>query len=119
MIRRILAFIALVYLATIPGLAVAADRRPRQIAEFDVAPDGDFILLPVVINQREYPFLVSTGLVTTVIDNALRKKLELTKLEPNGRAGRGGAGRERFAGLSAALGNIPLEFPEGVEAGDF
>lgn len=119
MIRWFLILAAIVPLSTNPGLAVAADRRPLQSAEFDVAPDGDFLMLPVVINQREYPFLVSTGLVTTVIDNRLRTKLELTKLEPRGPAGRGGLGRARFGGLSAALGSIPLEFPDGIEAGDF
>lgn len=119
MIRWILLLAAIVCLTTKPGLAVAADRRSPPTAEFDVAPDGDFLILPVVINQREYPFMVSTGLVTTVIDTSLRKKLELTKLESNRSAGRGGQGRDRFGGLHGSLGNISLEFPDGVEAGDF
>lgn len=118
MIRRILFIATIVPLASIPGFAAAGDRRAQQSAEFDVAPDGDFLLLPVVINQHEYPFLVSTGLVTTVIDHSLRKKLELTKLEQAGPAGRGQA-RERFGGLHASLGNIPLDFPDGVESGSF
>lgn len=119
MIRCFLSIAVFVVLASssLPGFA--ADRRAQPSAEFDVSPDGDFLVLPVVINQREYPFLVSTGLVTTVIDNSLREKLELTKLELKGPAGRGGQGGERFGGLHAAIGNIPLEFPGGVESGSF
>ena len=119
MIRWLLVLAALAPLAALPQRAVAAEKRSSQIAEFDVAPDGDFLILPVIINQHEYPFMVSTGLVTTVIDNNLKKKLELTKLEPKGPAGRGQQGRDRFGGFHAALGNISLEFPDGVEAGDF
>ncbi|HEY2253429.1 MAG TPA: hypothetical protein VGH74_20285 [Planctomycetaceae bacterium] len=119
MIRWLFLFAAVVNVATFPELSLAADRRGQPSAEFDVAPDGDFLLLPVIINQHEYPFLVSTGIVTTVIDNGLKKKLELTKLESKASAGRGGQGRDRFGGLHAALGNIPLEFPDGVEAANF
>jgi len=119
MIRWLLILAVVVPLATVAGSSKAAQKRAPVSAEFDVAPNGDFLLLPVIINQREYPFLVSTGIVTTVIDNDLKKKLELTKLEPGGGAGRGGAGHERFGGLHAALGNIPLEFPDGVEAASF
>jgi hypothetical protein len=118
MIRWILFMATIVGLEGISAVTLAADPRSQPTAEFDIAPDGDFVLLPVVINQHEYPFMVSTGLVTTVIDNRLREKIELTRLERKGAPGRGGQGHERF-GLSATLGNIPLELPDGVEAGDF
>jgi hypothetical protein len=119
MIRWLLFLAAMAPLAAPAQRADAAERRSSQIAEFDVAPDGDFLILPVTINQHDYPFLVSTGLVTTVIDNKFKKKFELTKLESKAPAGRGGQGRERFGGFHAALGNISLDFPDGVEAGDF
>ncbi len=116
MFRSFLILAAVALIAPLPDLACAAEKRAAQVAEFDVAPNGDFLIVPLVINQKEYPFLVSTGIVTTVVDNKLRAKLELTKLEPRGPAGQG---KQRFGGLHAALGNIPLDFPDGVEAADF
>jgi hypothetical protein len=110
-------------LFTIPvftGLADAADLKPRQIiAEFEVAPEGDFLRVPVTIRQKGYAFLVNTGLVTSAIDNALEKALELPKIHVEVRGKRGGQVREHFGGLEATLGNIPLEFPAGVETADY
>jgi hypothetical protein len=100
--------------------AFAADLKPRQvIAEFEVAPDGDFLRLPVTIGQKEYRFLVSTGLVTTIIDQTLQSEFDLPKIKVEIRGKRGGQVRDRFGGLRASLGNIPLEFPGGVEIGDY
>jgi hypothetical protein len=119
--RRLVATIALlVGWVTFAGSASPADLKPRQVvAEFEVAPDGDFLRVPVTIGQKEYHFLVSTGLVTTTIDQALAAQLELQKIKVEIRGKRGGQVRDRFGGLRAALGNIPLEFPGGVETGDY
>jgi hypothetical protein len=104
----------------ITGLAAAADIKPRQIiAEFEVAPDGDFIRVPVTIGQKEHVFLVNTGLVTSTIDQSLQKELDLPKIQVEIRGKRGGKIRDRFGGLEAALRNIPLEFPGGVETADY
>lgn len=101
------------------GVVAAPPRQKPPIAEFDVGADGDFLLLPVTIDQHEYPFLLSTGLPTTMIDETLRKKFDLRKLEEPTGTQRGSSRRDRYGGLRAALGNIRLEFPEGVEAGDY
>src|SRR5690242_12582075 len=101
------------------GAAAAPPRQKPPIAEFDVSSDGDFLLVPVTIDQHEYPFLLSTGLSTTMVDETLRKKFDLHKLEEPAGTQRGSSRRDRYGGLHANLGNIRLEFPEGVEAGDY
>jgi hypothetical protein len=104
----------------ITNVAVAADIKPRQIiAEFEVAPDGDFLRVPVTIGQKERLFLVNTGLVTTTIDQVLQRQLELPKIQVEIRGKRGAKVRDRFGGLQATLQNVPLEFPGGVETADY
>lgn len=100
-------------------VAAAGPRAGQVIAEFEIAPDGDFIRLPVVIDQHEYRFLFSTGMTTTTIDDELRSKLDLKKIAVEIRGKRSSQMRERFGGLYATLGGIPLEFPAGVETGDY
>lgn len=117
--RLFSALAALLYLVAFLGHAPAADRRLRDvIAEFEVSPDGDFLRLPVTIRQKEYQFLVNTGLPTTTIDEALRTQLELPRkaVEAGGRPG--GRARDRYR-LSATLGTMLLEFPAGVESADY
>src|SRR6266481_916338 len=92
MLRWILIIASLLFLAG-PTISAAADRKVRVLAEFEVAPDGDFVLLPLVINRREYPFLVCTGLSTTVIDQSLREELDLPAVESKNVGSRG---KERF-----------------------
>jgi hypothetical protein len=100
-------------------LAAAGPRAGQVIAEFEIAPDGDFIRLPVVVDQHEYRFLFSTGMTTTIIDDELRSKLDLKKIAVEFRGKRSSQMRERFGGFYATLGEIPLEFPAGVETGDY
>lgn len=117
---RLCTIVALV--ACLAGAAegIAADVKPRQvIAEFEIAPDGDFIRVPVTIGQKEHLFLVNTGNATTTIDDSLRQSLALEKIKVEVRGRRGTETRDRFGGLEARLGNLPLEFPLGVEAADF
>jgi hypothetical protein len=110
----------LVWCGTLSGFATAAEIKPRQIiAEFEVAPDGDFLRVPLTIGSKEHLFLVNTGLVTTTIDQSLQKQLELPKIQVEVRGKRGSKIRDRFGGLAASLHNIPLEFPGGVETADY
>lgn len=112
--------LAICLVAVAAWAAPAADVKARQvIAEFEVAPDGDFLRVPVTIGQEIYPFLVNTGNATTTIDDSLRQKYDLEKIKVEVRGRRGGVVRDRFGGLTARLGNLPLEFPLGVESGDF
>jgi len=110
----------LVPILAVSACAAAPERRVvRPVAEFDIAPDGDFIVLPVTIGGRAYPFLLNTGLAATMIDTELRTKLELKKLLASDRERRASQPRERYGGLSATLGNLKLDFPEGVESGGY
>jgi len=114
--RLILAFAVLTTVALAPQTTLAAPRGgARVISEFEVGAEGDFLLLPLIINQREYPFLVSTGLSTTVVDRALASKLDLQELK--GSFGKGA--KPRFGGLHSILGAAELEFPAGVEVSDY
>jgi hypothetical protein len=58
-------------------------------------------------------------MTTTVIDDELRSKLDLKKIAVEVRGKRSSQMRERFGGFYATLGGIPLEFPSGVETGDY
>ena len=105
------------FVLALAPMAWAADRKgAKALAEFEIAPDGDFVLLPLIINQREYRFLFCTGLVTTVIDQKLRDELDLPVTEPRNNAS--SKGKKRY-NLTARLGNNELNFPDGVEASDY
>ncbi len=48
----------------------------EPIVEFDVARNGDYLLIPVTIAGREYSFVVDTGTTCTIVDSALEPFLE-------------------------------------------
>ena len=58
-------------LVAVPG--AWADRDPSILAQFDVYTDGDFLLIPVTVHGKTYPFVVDTGCENTVIDASLTK----------------------------------------------
>jgi hypothetical protein len=89
-----------------------AQNHVRPLAEFEIAPDGDFVLVPLIINHREYPFLVCTGIATTIIDAKLRDELQLPPVASR-------HGQNRRYQLHARLGEFDLRFLDGVEAGDY
>ena len=96
------------------SFASAAERKGKGVVdEFEIAPGGDFIVVPVVIGREEYPFLVSTFRSLSVIDESLQKELELPKIE-----GKGDGEKERYQ-LRASLGSRKFDFPMGVETGNF
>ncbi len=99
------------FLGAGPQVAPAHDRL-KPLAEFEIAPDGDFVLIPLIINQREYPFLVCTGVATTIIDTRFRDELQLPKLPAR-------EGQSQRYKLQARLGEFDLSFENGVEAGDY
>src|SRR5262249_54200662 len=101
----------LLYPSTLLREAAAGPKAGQAIAEFEIAPDGDFIRLPVTVDEHKYQFLVSTGLTVSLIDDALRSQLALKKMAVEVRSKRSTQLRERYGGFYATLGNIPLEFP--------
>src|SRR5690242_2234715 len=66
-------------LLTAAALAEEDARRtewvPDVIEEFDIAKDGDFIIAPVEVAGKEYPFLVTIG-SPTVVDSRLRSVMK-------------------------------------------
>lgn len=122
--RRWLPFFAVhaVCIAALLDFATAADRRAAlPVADFEIGAEGDLPLVPVTVGGKEYPFLVSTGMATTMVDETLREKFELFRLETKAAPTRRGGGqpRERYGGLNATLGKIALEFPNGILVGDY
>ncbi|HWB14406.1 MAG TPA: aspartyl protease family protein [Pirellulales bacterium] len=51
--------------------------RSRILEEFDIPTDGDGLLVPVIINNKRFTFLVDTGTSWTIFDAALRPLLQL------------------------------------------
>src|SRR5690349_2739470 len=113
---RCLIIIGSIVLAVVPAAWGAERKGGKVLAEFEIAPDGDFVLLPLVIRQREYRFLVCTALSRSVIDRNLCDELALPVLEPDDV---GGIHAKKRHKLVARLGNNELTFPDGVETGDF
>ncbi len=109
----------LLHLGLLLNVAAAAPRSRAVIAEFEIASDGDFIRLPVTIDREEYSFLLNTGMPTTTLDEAVLAKLALKKIAMEVRGGRRGQSPDRFGGLNATLGTLPLEFPAGVAAANY
>jgi hypothetical protein len=46
--------------------------RTEVLEQFKVAGDGDYLIVPVTINGKQYPFMVDTGCGTTTYDVSLR-----------------------------------------------
>ena len=53
----------------------ARERASSIIAQFDIAKDGDAIVLPVTIGIQQYPFFLSVCSTRTIIDKRLRSLL--------------------------------------------
>lgn len=114
-------FVLTLLILAAPGLGptFASGRAGQVIAEFEIAPDGDFLRLPVVIREQQYSFLLNTGLATTYIDEELPSQLELYNLSFEFRPRRGTLAQNRFGGLRATLGKIPLDFALGVATANY
>jgi tetratricopeptide (TPR) repeat protein len=48
-----------------------ANQDPSVLAEFDVHNDGDWLIIPVTVHGKTYPFVVDTGCVYSVLDISL------------------------------------------------
>ena len=59
-----------------PPRLQAADRDDIVIATFDVARNGDVLLLPIAIGDRQYQFMVDTADAHTWVDVTLQSQLE-------------------------------------------
>ena len=89
------------------------------IEEFDIARDGDFILLPVTIKGKTHSFILDTGSETTAFDTRLRPHLiSLTKTSTL-RASNGTVQAEMVEPPDAVLGKLKLRTDKSVICTDF
>jgi hypothetical protein len=93
--------------AFLPGLAHSAEKDGPALESFAVK-GGDFLIVPVTIKGKSYPFVLSTGTRTTVYDNSLRNLVG----ERTGADWLKGAEKDILVGChrppEAFLGRIPL-----------
>ncbi len=96
--------------------AVRGDDDPNVIEVFQVATNGDWLIVPVAIDGREYEFIIDTGATCCVVDTTLR-----SRLTPTGKVGRvNGTNRFEVLGLSAAsVGTSCLPVEADVVCVDF
>jgi hypothetical protein len=76
-------FIAAVILSGVLASSAGADDDPNVIESFDVGGNGDFLLIPVLIEGREHRFILDTCASANIFDAALESTLKATgKREP-------------------------------------
>ncbi len=102
------------------GLCCETHSTPSPLAdfvveEFDVARDGSWLLVPVSIDGKEYPFIIDTGFPMCVVDHTLQPCLRTT-----GRTIRGGInkGHEYYRISNAHLGVSRLPVKGDAICGD-
>ena len=78
---------------TLPRANECAADEPQPIASFNVARDGDLLLLPVTMGNRSYEFLLDSGAGTHVVDTLLTFHL----------------GNRVGSSSAAAIDNMPLQ----------
>jgi hypothetical protein len=59
------------------GAVAARQAQTPLLAEFDIASDGDVLLVPVTIGGQQFQFMVGTNTFFTVFDVRLREQLGL------------------------------------------
>lgn len=72
---RVLSLWAFVLSAALPCALRGAETDDNVIETFDVARNGDFLLIPVQIAGKTYDFLVDTGADLSALDDSFRAEL--------------------------------------------
>src|SRR5437762_3413601 len=118
---RFCALILALLLAISPCGSVFANDSPSAdvVAEFEVAPEADMILVPVTINDKKYPFCINTGAPTSEFDEILRPMLGSHIVGAGHLSSASDRSEIHFRTPRASLGPIQLEFPDGVCCRDY
>jgi hypothetical protein len=108
-------------LAALPAWLPA---EPPQTAievleRFTVAGDGDFLIVPVTLKGKQYPFLVDTGSSTVVYDISLRPLLGRRLASDEYLGAEKKVTLQRFEAPEAFVGKLPLPRDEAVPVFDF
>jgi hypothetical protein len=94
----VLASVLAAVVSNIAPAAVRGDDDPNVIEDFHVAKNGDWLIVPVAIDGREFEFMIDTGATCCVVDTTLR-----SRLTPTGKFARvNGTNRLEILHLSAA-----------------
>lgn len=75
---RVLLPWAFVFCTALPGALRAAETDDNVIASFEVAANGDFLLIPVKVGDEEALFVLDTGSGVNTFDNSLKRHLVST-----------------------------------------
>jgi hypothetical protein len=81
----------------------------RVVAEFDIAKNGDLILLPVSIMGKEYPFVLSTAAARTAVDVRLRRILGEPIGQRSGATADGKLEYTEYDPVAMKIGNIEFK----------
>lgn len=73
--------------------------RPNLLASFPIAKDGDLVVLPVTIEEKEYLFMLDTGTAIHIFDSSLRHLL--------GESVQSGEAKDRAPSVPGELYNAP------------
>ncbi len=82
--------------------------QPDVVAEFDIFDDGDFLLVPLIISGKTYPFILDTGASWVVFDDSLRAFLGEPQSRAAARTPSSPIHMELFHAPHATVGPIPL-----------
>jgi Aspartyl protease/PDZ domain len=104
-------FSALFVVLTVPGARAGSEtvKSERYLERFEVAKDGDALLLPVTLNARHYCFVLDTGASKTVCDESLRSLLGPAKSRTLIRTADSSSEMVLFEVPDARVGKLPIQ----------
>ncbi|MBI5758144.1 MAG: aspartyl protease family protein [Planctomycetales bacterium] len=78
------------------------------LAEFSVAKDGDYLVVPMTVNGAQHPFILDTATSTTTLDVALRSEVGESFGKSTGETSSGKIEFQLYRPRSMSLGLIPF-----------
>lgn len=118
--RRAAAPAAVLQLALFACALVSARRAPAEhvLEEFSVAHGGDFIVVPIAVEQERYQFVLDTGSTCSYFNQRHSKMLGAPIRTVKGRVPGGTRRLEQFAAPRMSLGSIALQTDNEVLCDD-
>jgi hypothetical protein len=116
MVPAFVAFLSLVGILHAEEPKRSTDDK-NVLERFDVAKDGDFLLLPVKFKGKTYQFLLDSGATFNVFDSSLPLGPLKNEIEAN--SGPDQVRLKLYDAPEATIGGLSLKTPEPVAAFDF
>src|SRR5262245_54585647 len=103
--------LGIVFVLVLPAYSVADEPRKANhaklvIEEFDVASDGDVLVVPVYLAGKRLAFVVDTGFSAVIVDKTLEGLLGERRRSTRARTNNGFVTLDIFAPPSLRLGNL-------------